>query len=186
VNTVHDYESLAYMGRPTHCPIWEAWRGTDIVRWFGQIERQLEDKLKEMEASRNFDYAGRIRKYLEIWRSNEITGSINRETLEVLKAPLEVMAIESWSQADYFGNLRDRLRTLIAAEEELPRGTEMDTGGEPMGGGGAGGRGAPPLSPSFGPEDEAPGEPNPEEMGAEGGAPHIEEPGKPKPGLPPV
>jgi hypothetical protein len=159
-------------------PVLEAYQGEKIVAWYGAIERQLEKMLKDAEAAQNWPYADKVRKYLELWRSNPITGSLNVETLEVLKSPLEVMAVDSWNLANYFGNLRDRLRQLIASEEELPR---MPTGEESPLMGTRGGRGgAPPIAPTFGPEPTAggpkpPGEEEvpPGEAGPPGAAPEA-------------
>jgi hypothetical protein len=159
----------------------EAYRGEKIVSWYGSIERQLEKMLQDAEGAQNWPYADKIRKYLEIWRSNPITGSLNVETLEVLKSPLEVFAVDTWNLSNYFSNLRDRFRQLLASEEELPR---LPAGEEsPLAGmGGPAGRGGPPIAPMFGAEP-TPGGPKPpgeEEVpkggpeapgGAPGGAP---------------
>jgi hypothetical protein len=164
--SVHDYESQAVYGNRLGQYLVELYAGTDIVGWYGQIERQLGRMLEDAEKGRNFPYADKIRKYLDIWRSNEITGSMNRETLEVLKSGSEVMAVDSWNLSDYFSTLRDQLRKLIASEEQLPRDMDMDQN-NPMAGMG-GGRGAPPMSPDFGPQDGAPGE-DPNDPNAQGG-----------------
>lgn len=153
----HTFEDMEFnrMQAATRTPvIMEGYSGQKIVQWAGQIERQMQTMLKEQEAANNHSYSDKVRTYLEIWRKNEITGSLNRETLDVLQAPLAVLAVDDWSLANYFSNLRDRLRTLIAAEEELPR--DMDGAGEEPMRGSSGGRGAPPMGNSFGPEDEAP------------------------------
>jgi len=189
----HTYEDMEFnrMQAATRTPVLlEGYSGVKIVQWAGQIERQMQQMLKEQETANNWPYADKIRKYLEIWRSNEITGSLNRETLEVLQSPLELMAVDDWSLANYFSNLRDRLRTLIASEEELPRDLDASAGEEPLRGG-SGGRGAPPLNPSFGPEDDAPPgteEPAPEDDLPMAGDLEPEEPDplkKPNP-MPPV
>lgn len=170
-STVHDYESLAFIDFRRHKPeIVEAFAGTDIVKWYGRMERQLVNLLTDAEKGRNFTYADKLREFLKIWRANEITGSINRETLEVLKAAADVLSVDQWDMAAYFGSLRDQLRVLIASEEQLPRGADM--GNEPMAGGMGGGAGAPPMSPSFGPEEGAPGgESAPGGPGGPGGPP---------------
>lgn len=131
----------------------EAWRGDAIVMWYGNIERQLERVLEEQEATRNFPYADKIRAFLQTWRANEITGSLNRETLELLKTAAQMLSVDKWNLKNYFSVLRDQLNRLIASEEELPRGIDTD---ENPSMGGIGGRGAPPMSPDFGPEEEAP------------------------------
>ena len=164
----------------------ETYSGTSIVQWHGKIERQLVNFLAETEKGRNFTYADKLREFLKIWRSNEITGSINRETLETLKSAADMLSVDTWDMASYFSGLRDQLRVLIASEEELPRGDDMNQNDPFAGGGGGGGGGAPPMSPAFGPEEEPP--PGSEEMppggegagevpppGTEGGEPGGEE-----------
>jgi hypothetical protein len=172
---VHDYESQSIYGNRLGQYLAEVYAGTDIVGWYGTIERQLRNMLEDAEKGRNWPYADKIRKYLDIWRSNEITGSMNRETLEILKSGPEVLAVDSWNLSDYFSTLRDQLRKLIASEEQLPRDMDMDQN-NPMAGMG-GGRGAPPMSPDFGPQDGAPdgAQPGgaPDDQNPEGGGPPL-------------
>lgn len=176
MSTFHDYESMGTVDfnlcRPA---LVESYSGTAVVQWYGNIERQLHNMLTDQDKSKNYPYADKLRKFLEIWRANEITGSINRETLDIIKAASDVLAVDNWNLANYFSNLRDQLRKLIASEEQLPRGMDMDQN-DPMAGG-MGGRSAPPLSPDFGPEKDAPGAGGPDvppsdtaapEEGAEG------------------
>ena len=178
MNTFHDYESMGFLDLSTRrAELYEAFAGTAIVMWHGKIERQLVNLLSDAEKGRNFTYADKLREFLKIWRANEITGSINRETLEILKSAADILSVDQWNLSAYFGSLKDQLRVLIASEEQLPRGME-EPGNEPFAGGG-GGRGAPPMSPSFGPEEEPPpggteGGPMP---GAEPGAPGEAPPG---------
>jgi hypothetical protein len=156
MNSFHDYESMGYLNFRLKKPyILEAYAGTEIVKWHGRIERQLVNLLTDAEKGRNYTYADKLREFLKIWRANEITGSINRETLEVLKAASDVLSVDTWDMAAYFGSLRDQLRVLIASEEQLPRSADM--GNEPMAGGMGGGAGGPPMAPSFGPEEAPPG-----------------------------
>jgi hypothetical protein len=176
----------------------EAFEGTKIVQWYNNIERQLTRMLEENEAARNFNYADQIRTFLKTWRENEVTGSMNRETILVLKAASEQLSVQAWNLANYFSNLKTQLAKLIASEEQLPRvATEP---GDKMGGpgGGAPGGSLPPLSPEFGPEGEEPpgmggpepagGMPPEEEMpppGEEGEGEGEEEEKKRRPGAPP-
>lgn len=163
MNTVHDYESMGRIRFDNREPeLLETYSGTSIVQWHGKIERQLVNMLADAEKGRNFTYADKIREFLKIWRSNEISGSINRETLETLKSASDMLSVDTWNLASYFSSLRDQLRVLIASEEELPRGVDMNQN-DPFAGGGGGG-GAPPMAPAFGPEEEPP-------PGAEGEAP---------------
>ncbi len=152
----HDFESFGWVDYNRVQPVvLESFRGTDIVSWHGNIERQINGFLADAEKSRNWPYADKLREFLKIWRENSISGSINRETLDTLKTPAEVLAVDNWTFNNYFSNLRDRIRMLIASEEELPR--DMDMGGEEPLRGTSRGHGAPPLNPQFGPEEEPPG-----------------------------
>lgn len=172
MNTFHDYESMGMLDFSTRQPVLiEAFAGTAIVAWHGKIERQLVNLLNDAEKGRNFTYADKLREFLKIWRANEITGSINRETLEVLKSASDILSVDQWNLSAYFGSLKDQLKVLIASEEQLPRGME-EPGNEPFAGGG-GGRGGPPMSPTFGAEEEPP----PGGGGGGGGAMPGMEPG---------
>jgi hypothetical protein len=164
MNGFHDYESYGHLDfNQRDCALLEAYSGTSIVQWYGNIERQLGGLLDDAEKGRNWSYADKIREFLRIWRDNEITGSLNRETLDILKSASDVLAVDAWNLKNYFSNLRDQLRKLIASEEELPRDLDMNAN-DPMKGGGGGGRGAPPMNPEFGPQDDMPGEPGQEDL----------------------
>jgi hypothetical protein len=156
MSTFHDYESFGVLNFNVQNPaLLEAYSGTAIVQWYGNIERQLGRLLDDAEKGRNWPYADKVREFLRIWRDNEITGSLNREQIDILKSASDVLAVDSWNLKNYFSNLRDQLRKLIASEEELPRDLDMNAN-NPMAGGG-GGRGAPPMNPDFGPEEKPPG-----------------------------
>jgi hypothetical protein len=142
----------------------ESFNGTSVVAWQGKIERQLVNLLNDSEKGKNFSYADKLREFLKIWRANEITGSINRETLEILKSAADILSVDQWDMSAYFSSLKDQLKVLIASEEQLPRGMYTEPGNDPYAGGGHGG-GAPPMSPSFGAEEKPPGG----EAGAGGG-----------------
>lgn len=164
MNTSHDFESLAYVNWNNHAPaIMEAYKGEDIVRWWGKIERQLQSLLADAEKSRNYPFSEKLRGYLTVWRDNQLTGSINVEDLKPLESAADMLARDTWTLGSYFGSLRDSLRVLQASEEALPRGN-ADQGNDPLAGGGGGGigGGGPPMAPDFGPEGE---------MGGEEGAP---------------
>lgn len=181
----HDYESLGFIDwhRARPC-LTETYSGKNIVKWHGKIEGQLKNLLDDAEKGRNYPYADKLREFLKIWRANEITGSINREVIETLKAAADMLSVDNWNLNSYFMNLRDELRVLLASEEELPRDVDMNQN-DPYagGGGGGGGGGGPPMNPSFGPDDkpgggmEGPG-------GGEGGAPGGGAPGGGAPGGP--
>lgn len=170
MRTLHSYDDMA-VARVDYMP--EAYTGVAIVQWYGNIERQLTRMQEENEASRNFPYAEKLRQFIKTWRENEITGSLNRDTLLILKTACEQLAVDSWNLANYFSNLRDQLRKLLASEEELPRGGDQldDKMGGP--GGGSPGGAMPPLSPEFGPEKEMPGG-----MPGPAGAADMEAPGE--------
>ena len=121
-----DYESM-WMG-PRRLWLPEAYKGTDIVRWYGQIERQIGEMEEEATQSKNHNYANKLREFGKVWKQNEITGSINVETIETLHAATTILAADSWEFANYFSNLRDSLRQLKASAEELPREIKPDKG----------------------------------------------------------
>lgn len=162
MKTLHDYESWGRLNFNNRTPeLLETFAGTEIVRWHGKIEGQLVGLLDDAEKGRNYPYADKLREFIKIWRANEITGSINRETLETLKAASDVLSVDNWNLGSYFRSLATQLKVLVASEEQLPRDVDMNQNDPTAGGGG--GRGAPPMSPSFGPGQEGP-------EGAEGGA----------------
>lgn len=138
----------------------EAYSGVAVVQWYGNIERQVLEKIEDAEQNRNFPYADKLRQFLKIWRENELTGSINREPIEALKAATDILAADDWNLQNYFSNLSSQLRKLIASVEELPAFNDE----EPPMPAGRGAAGSPP--PEFGPEKDGPtmgpdGEPDP-------------------------
>jgi len=181
MNTFHDYESFGNVDFTRHSAvILETYSGVDIIKWHGRITDQLVKMVEEAEKGRNFVYADKVREFLKTWRANEITGSINRETLEVLKAASDILAVDNWNFRSYFHSLATQIKVLIGSEEQLPRDVDMSQN-EPMAGTGGAGRGAPPMSPSFGPEGKPPGE---EGAPGEDGMPPTGAPGEPG-GTPP-
>lgn len=178
MNTAHSYEDFGQIDFNNRAPaVLESFAGTEIVKWYSKIENQLKGLLADAEKGRNFTYADKLREFLTVWRQHEITGSINRETLETLGAAARVLSVDNWNLGSYFHSLSTQLKVLIASEEQLPRGMDANQN-EPMAGGGGAGRGAPPMSPAFGPEEEpppgggagGPGSAPPVEPGAEPGA----------------
>lgn len=168
MSVYHDYESM-WMGQApvVNPPLLEYYSGTQVVRWWGVIERQLKDKISKYEAQRNQPYADKMRAFAKVWKEHELTGSINRETVDALKTAASVLGDDPWTEGNYFSNLTSSLQVLLASEEQLPR---IDEPNEPSDGGGLG-TGAPVGD--FGPEKEMtpdggnPG--NPEEPEPEGG-----------------
>lgn len=161
----HSYEDWG-AARDSSLYLPEAYEGTAIVQWYGNIERQLSRMLEENEASRNFVYADKLRQFIKTWRENEITGSLNRDVLMILKTATEQLAVDTWNLGNYFSNLRDQLRKLIASEEQLPR-VDAEPNNQMAGPGASAPRSStPPLTPEFGAEKEPPGM-EPENAGGE-------------------
>jgi len=159
MNSFASYEDWGLSFDPNPLPpVLEALRGDKIVGWYGDIERQLLSKIAKSEQNRNHAYSDKLRAFLQTWRDNEITGSINREQVDVLKAASNQLAADSWTYQNYFQNLRDSLREIIANVEQLPSPGEQN---EPMAPPPSGGGGMSPPS-DFGPEGE-PGQTNPGE-----------------------
>lgn len=147
---ITDYESWGQFVHPERVEMLEAYSGVDIVAWYGNIERQLINMENDYEAVKNGAYVDKIHTFLGTWRDNEISGSVNREVIEVLLAATSQLAVDPWKLANYFSNLRDQLRKLIASMEELP----LDSMVEPRA---FRGRSSKPSGPnSFGPTDEPP------------------------------
>lgn len=123
MKTVYDFETLGlmYQALPTAPAVLEAYSGAEIVQWHGNIERQIMKMISTYEAARNEAYTTKLQQFLRIWRDYQLTGSLNRETLQALSTATDILAVDNWHLQNYFSNLRDRLRTLIASEEELPR-----------------------------------------------------------------
>ena len=142
--TIHDFESLGLMQQ--HLPLspptltsyrssgarWygvnalpqanEAYQGTDIVKWWGDIERQLDKSITTFDSARNTSYVDTLRAFKKTWTENELDGSINVEAVNVLVAAASVLAASDWQLRAYFSKLRDSLRQLKASGEELPMG----------------------------------------------------------------
>jgi len=163
------YEDWGRFEHPSDCELLEAYSGVSAVSWYGSIERQLVGMEASYKSARNDNYATKIHTFLQTWRDNEITCSINRETIEVLKSATEQLAVDPWRLANYFSNLRDQLRKLLASMEELPLGDMVQQDGPrkrksaPPNSFGA--RGAPPAPAQPGAEGAPPAE------GGAGGAP---------------
>jgi len=192
MRTFQSYEDMAHSSAtPERTPVLEAFSGTDIVRWYNTIKFKLRDMISKQEANRNQEYADLLRTYANTWEANPITGSINREVIELLKAAGEPYSKMDWNQQSFFIGLVTSLDELLADQEQLPTGVDTEQN-MPM----AGGAGAsmPPMGNDFGPGQEppegmgAPGEegggpePAPGEQGAT--EPPPGEPGEPIPGEP--
>src|SRR4051812_818171 len=99
----HDYESFWMGPRPAlQFPMLEAYRGVDVVKWWGQIENTLIDNIEKYVAVRNKEYVDKLEAFLRVWREHKIDGSINRETLDALESATEVLAVSDWDLDKYF------------------------------------------------------------------------------------
>jgi hypothetical protein len=156
MKTFHDYESLGTVQNieEAQVPVLETLSGSQVVSWYSMIDDFLQRKLDDQEASRNRENADRLRAFLNTWRDNELTGSISIDQLKPLKAAAEQAAAVGSALRPIFSSLLRNLRKLIADEEQLPRGIDTNAN-DPMAGGL--GRGGPPMSPDFGPEETPPG-----------------------------
>lgn len=192
MSTYHSYEDMARANAaPEELPVLEAFSGTSIVRWYNTMKFKLRDMIRKQEANRNEEYADLLRTYSNTWERNPITGSINRETLELLKAAAEPYAKMDWNQQSFFTGLVSSLDELVADQEQLPTGVDTEQNMGSVGGAG----GSMPSTPDFGPEETPPpgvggGEENlggpggPAPMpGAQGGVP-VPPPGEAAPGQP--
>jgi len=155
-----DYETMGMFQHPTKAVMLETYAGTAIVGWAGSIERQLIGMEDEYKSLKNQEYADKLHVFLHTWQDNVISGSMNVEVLQLLEAAAAQNAADPWKLANYFSNLRDSLRKLIAAQEELPVGDEPQPGNRRKS------RSQPPGE--FGPTAEPP-----PEGGAAGGAPPV-------------
>ncbi len=118
---LYSYEDLAFRSYAPATPhLIEAYRGVQIVKWHGDIERQLGEFLNDEDDRRNHVYADKLREFLKIWRAHPLTGSINIEDVVALTTPADMLAVDPWKYQNYFSNLRDSLRQLRASLEELP------------------------------------------------------------------
>ena len=66
---------------------------------------------------RNDVYQDKLRAFARVWKSHELTGSVNREDVETLAAAAEMLKEDPWNQANYFSNLFTQLKRLIASVE---------------------------------------------------------------------
>ena len=118
---IHDYITWGIAGMRTFAPpVLEAYSGSKVVTWYGNIESQLVAMEKEYESQKNKAYSDKLHTFRKTWHDNPITGSLNVDTLELLAASADQLAADDWQLAGYFRGLRTSLRTLIASFEELP------------------------------------------------------------------
>jgi hypothetical protein len=154
MKSFHSYEDWGASRGLALPEVCEAYSGDSIVGWYGAIKAQLSRMIDEQEKNRNQEYADKLTAFLKTWRNNELTGSINIETVEVLKATASQLAVDKWNLRSYFENLETSLSRLVADQEQLPTGVDTK---QNMGVGGGAGFSAPPMGNDFGPEEEPPG-----------------------------
>src|SRR5271157_938632 len=135
-------------------PVLEAFSGSSIVRWYQTIRFGLREKIARQEGNRNDEYAALLRTYSNLWDANPITGSMNVETVKLLKAAAEPYATMDWNEQKYYEGLVTSLDELLADQEQLPG--NVDTEQNMPLAGGAGGS-MPPMGTDFGPEENPPG-----------------------------
>jgi hypothetical protein len=168
MRTFHSFEDMAQANEaPESAPILEAFSGSAIVRWYNTIKFGLKEKIAKQEANRNQEYAALLRTYSNLWDSNPITGSMNVETVKLLKAASEPYATMDWNEQKYFVGISTSLDELLADQEALPNGVDTEQNMPMAGGGGS----MPPMGTDFGPEQNAPPGMG---GGAEGGMPGAE------------
>src|SRR5207253_948569 len=112
-----------------------------------KIDNQLVTMIEKSKKDQNKDEMVKLAQFQRTWRSHKITGSINREDVEVLETAASQLGVEaSWNLSGYFRALGMSLAQIIAGEEELPR---IENPQEPR----LRGKVSPPMS-SFGPKNE--------------------------------
>lgn len=166
MRTFHSFEDMARANEASEtAPVLEAFSGSAIVRWYNTVKFGLKEKIAKQEANRNQEYAALLRTYSNLWDENAITGSMNVETLKLLKASAMPYATMDWNEQKYFIGIVTSLDELLADQEAPPGGVDMDQNMPMAGGGGS----TPPMGTDFGPEETAP--PGLGGAGGEEGAP---------------
>ena len=153
MRTYASFEDMAQANEaPEPAPVLEAFSGSAIVRWYNTVKYGLKEKIAKQEANRNQEYAALLRTYSNLWDQNAITGSMNAETLKLLKASAEPYATMDWNEQKYFIGIVTSLDELLADQEALPGNVDMQQNMPMAGGPGS----APPLGNDFGPEETPP------------------------------
>lgn len=153
MRTFHSFEDMARANEASEpSPVLEAFSGSAIVRWANTIKYGIKEKIAKQEANRNQEYAALLRTYANLWDQNPITGSMNVETLKLLKAAAEPYATMDWNEQKYFVGIVTSLDELLADQEALPNGVDTEQNMPMAGGGGS----LPPMGTDFGPEQGAP------------------------------
>lgn len=120
--SVDDVAFLHAAGR-WPAPIQEAYKGTDVVSWWGGINRAIKSKINTY-AEHGDGNSAEIREleaFLRVWNDNPLSGSISKSTLKTLSAAAAIAAAqEKLGTANFFSHVRDQLNKLTASVEELP------------------------------------------------------------------
>ena len=148
-----DYENMAMASLiPMRTPILEDYTGVQIVSWYGQVGTEMRKKRDHYEKSDNRVLADKITAFLRTWDNNPITGSINRETLEMYKAASLILGNDTNHDiGSFFRALTTEIDKVIAQTEQLPadgQSAEPAPRAKSFGGGGP--------TPSFGGEETGP------------------------------
>jgi len=191
----YDYESLGEASMmPLRLPVLEDYTGVQIVGWYGKVGTEMRKKRDHYERSGNRPLADKLSAFLRTWENNPVTGSINRETLEMYKAASLVLGNDTNHDiGSFFRALTTEIDKVIAQTEQLPP-AEGDSTATPTGRAGKsfssgpltsfGGEEGPPVpEPEGGPAEPEGGPEAPQ--GNEPGGPDTpdEEPGPPPPGI---
>lgn len=181
------YEDFEWTQTPGCQELPEAFSGSAIVRWYQTVRFGLKEKIAKQEANRNQEYAALLRTYSNQWDQNPITGSMNVETLKLLKAAAESLATMDWNEQKYFIGIVTSLDELLADQESQPGGVDTEQNMPMAGGGGS----MPPMGNDFGPEETPPpgmppggAEMPPGGEGGEGGGPQPMPGAEGPPGMP--
>ncbi len=183
-----DYETLGQSQLiPFRVPLVEDYSGVQIVGWYGKVGTEMRKKRDHYERSGNRILADKITAFLKTWDANPLSGSINRETLEMYKAASLILGNDSNHDiGSFFRSLTTEIDKVIAQTEQLPP-AEGDSTATPTGRASTS-FGSAPMT-SFGGEENGPSGPIPvePESGQEepaGGA-ETDQETEPTPGPPP-
>ena len=164
-----DYETLGLSQLiPFRVPLIEDYSGVQIVGWYGKVGTELRKKRDHYERSNNRILADKITAFLKTWDANPLSGSINRETLEMYKAASLILGNDSNHDiGSFFRSLTTEIDKVIAQTEQLPP-AEGDSTATPTGRASTS-FGSAPMT-SFGGEEDGPSGPSPLEPESDEGA----------------
>ena len=115
------YEDLGHIDYRRHRPsVLEAYNGADIVAWHDTIGRQIEAMAEEASEGNNVEYHRLLMKFLTEWETNEPTGSLNIEVIQLLQNAASWASQLPWNFKSYFASLNNQLKRLVASIQSLP------------------------------------------------------------------